>query len=143
MRPERIIIARPGKMGATDTRTTRRCLRRVLRCARRGRTCASSWSTPSTQALEAQAEWLGPTPHVIEHTDMATLYTTAAALLFSSHYEGFDLSVLQGNRSWKSRCTCAPEDDVFREPVARKKLIRSGCVHAHRAARVTAIALRE
>jgi len=49
-----------------------------------------------TPAIEAQAERLGvgPALHVterIESADMATLYTTAAVLLFPSHYEGFGL----------------------------------------------------
>lgn len=53
-----------------------------------------------TPALEAQAErlGLGPALHVIERierADMATLYTTAAVLLFPSHYEGFGLPVLE------------------------------------------------
>jgi glycosyltransferase involved in cell wall biosynthesis len=53
-----------------------------------------------TPALEAQAErlGLGPALHVIERIereDMATLYTTAAVLLFPSHYEGFGLPVLE------------------------------------------------
>ncbi|TCP39289.1 glycosyltransferase family 4 protein [Rhodovulum marinum] len=51
-------------------------------------------------ALEAQAErlGLGPELHVIERierADMATLYTTAAVLLFPSYYEGFGLPVLE------------------------------------------------
>ena len=53
-----------------------------------------------TAALAAQAErlGLGPALHVIEwieRADMATLYTTAAVLLFPSHYEGFGLPVLE------------------------------------------------
>lgn len=53
-----------------------------------------------TPALAAQAErlGLGPALHVIERierADMATLYTTAAVLLFPSHYEGFGLPVLE------------------------------------------------
>lgn len=50
--------------------------------------------------LEAQAERLGlrEALHVLPRVareDMATLYTTAAVLLFPSHYEGFGLPVLE------------------------------------------------
>jgi len=53
-----------------------------------------------TPALEKQAEQLnlGDALHVLPRVardDMATLYTTAAVLLFPSHYEGFGLPVLE------------------------------------------------
>lgn len=53
-----------------------------------------------TPALAAQAErlGLGEALHVLDRVareDMATLYTTAAVLLFPSRYEGFGLPVLE------------------------------------------------
>jgi glycosyltransferase involved in cell wall biosynthesis len=53
-----------------------------------------------TPALEKQAEMLelGDKLHVLDRVaqeDMGALYTTAAVLLFPSHYEGFGLPVLE------------------------------------------------
>ena len=120
MKPEHV-IARLRKVGATGTRTARRCLKGGVQVRKRGRTCTSSWSASLTQALEAQAGWLGLTPHVIERADMATFCTTEAVLFLLCDYEGFGLSALEAQMcgtpvvcpDWEALQECSAPRTVF------------------------------
>ncbi|SDS66777.1 Glycosyltransferase involved in cell wall bisynthesis [Erythrobacter sp. HL-111] len=105
-----------------------------------------------TPALQSQADALGvcEAMHLIEkvsETDLPSLYTTASALLFPSHYEGFGLPVLEAQMCGTS-VVCSANGSL--KEVASKVSVygtisemADACISAIRRTRENSNALKE